>query len=220
MRRLRPWFRDQLIEHLAPTEFRFTSRGLFELRSPETYCYLEFAPGKYPTPESIVDVNGYLGITCLTLNAVFPMPLPPATLDEWEVHWTRGAGYINDETKGPHEWTIDNDDDASIEEFVHDLDNRIVPAMLKRTTDEALLVDWTAGRDWLLAPARQAAYVAVLSAKRGDWATFRTAIETMENESVSAEVERVRVQAGKDLDAVRGFGAAASRAADERSRDV
>jgi hypothetical protein len=202
MRRLHPWFRDRLIEHLAPTEFQYRAGGLFELRRPETHSYLEFVPGKYPTPESIVDVRVNIGITCLTLNSVFPRPLSPTTLDEG-VHWLRGSGYISDDSTGPEDWLVDKDGDAPFVELFHELDNRIVPELLKRTTNEALLVDWTSARDWQLTAARQAAFVAVLAAKRGDWVEYGTAIETIAKEAVTADGDLNRRHAGELLDIVR-----------------
>lgn len=206
MRRLRPWFLDRLIEHLAPTEFRHRSGGLFELGRPETRCYLEFVPGKYPTPESIVEVGVDLGITSLTLNLVFPMPLSPTTLDEG-VHWYRAAGSITDDSTGPLDWLVDRDGDAAFETLFYDVDNRIVPELVKRATDKALLVDWTTARDWQLTPAWQAAYVAVLAAKVGDWAAYTTAIETIAQEAVTAEGRLNRAHAGRLLDVVRVDGA-------------
>jgi hypothetical protein len=77
-------------------------------------------------------------------------------------HWQRWGGYIDPDNTGD-DWLIWDREPEAPAEALRDLTDRILPAVLERTTDAGLYADWSSNDDPFLGPVEQLAYRAVLA---------------------------------------------------------
>lgn len=136
--------------------------NLVALEREEVVSLIEVRAAHHDRGSDSASIGSHLGVWSRRLAGVFGPPdwLPPSWLESR--HWRRWSGYIDDENVGD-DWLIWDSEPEASQLAVQDFTERVIPALLARSSDAGLYADWSASDDPFLGSFEQVAYLTVLA---------------------------------------------------------